>query len=164
MTEALTILFAGTALWFLITCTRRTACTTERITGGSHVLMGASMLAMVWGTSLPLWLQVAFFTAVTLWFAGLATVPHRPHGFRALHHAVMAAAMVWMVIAMSTGHPMHHRSTSVTVIVSVALACYFVLAAVPLIYTALTHRHHPLDAAGHAVMSIGTGVLLLGML
>jgi hypothetical protein len=115
---------------------------------------------MAWGTALPLWPQVAFFAAVTLWFAGLATVPHRPHGFRALHHALMAAAMVWMVCGMSV----NHAPVAVTLLVMTVLAWYFVLAAVPFVLGALLRRPRALDAASHAAMSLGTGVLLLGML
>jgi hypothetical protein len=156
---ALTTVFTGTALWFLVGCTRSTACTTERVNGGAHVVMGLAMVAMVWGAALPIWLQVAFFAAATIWFAGVATVPHRGQDFRALHHALMAAAMVWMVVTMSIGH---HAMTAAT-IVSVVFAWYFVLAALPFCYGVVRRRPRPLDAASHAAMSIGTGVLLLSM-
>jgi hypothetical protein len=154
---ALTVLFTGTALWFLVGCARPTACTSDRITCGSHVLMGVAMIGMIWGTALPVWLQAGYFATVTLWFAGLATIPHRSEGFRAMHHALMAAAMVWMVVTMSVGH------FTGTVIVSAVLAWYFVLATVPFGYGAIRRRPRALDAASHAAMSLGTGVLLLSM-
>jgi hypothetical protein len=156
---ALTIVFTATALWFLAGCARRTACTTERVNGGTHVAMGVAMVAMIWDTEVPIWLQVAFFGAATIWFAGLATVPHQARDFRALHHALMAAAMVWMGVAMSIGH---HAVAAATV-VSAVFAWYFVVAAVPFCYGVIRRRPGALDAASHAAMSLGTGVLLLSM-
>jgi hypothetical protein len=155
----LTIVFTATAVWFLVGCARRTACTTERVNGGTHVAMGVAMVAMIWDTEVPIWLQVAFFGAVTIWFAGLATVPHQAPDFRALHHALMAAAMVWMGVAMSIGH---HAAAAATV-VSGVFAWYFVVAAVPFCYGVIRRRPRALDAASHAAMSLGTGVLLLSM-
>jgi hypothetical protein len=158
MALALTFLFTGAALWFLIGCARPTACHADRITCGAHVVMGAAMVAMIWGTMLPTWLQVAYFAMATFWFAGLATVPHRPAAFRSTHHALMASAMVWMVVTMSIGH------ISGTAAVSAVLAGYFVLATVPFGYGAIRHKPRAMDAASHAAMSLGTGVLLLSML
>jgi hypothetical protein len=154
---ALTVLFSGTALWFLVGCARPRACTSDRLTRGSHVLMGVAMVAMIWGTDLPVWLQVAYFGAVTLWFAGLATLPDRTEGLRDTHHALMGAAMVWMVVTMSIGH-----RTALAVVTAV-MAWYFVAAAVPFGYVALRRRTRAMDAVGHAAMSVGMGVLLLGM-
>jgi hypothetical protein len=156
----LTVLFAATGAWFLAGCTRADR-TTDRISCGAHVVMGVAMIAMAWpwGMAVPMWPQVAFFATATLWFAGLATVPHRPHGFPALHNAMMAAAMVWMVGTMAMpGHGGHRF-----VIVTGALAWYFVLAAGPLLYNAVRKSPRAIDAAGHAAMSVGTGVLLLSM-
>ncbi|TCO55027.1 DUF5134 domain-containing protein [Actinocrispum wychmicini] len=154
---ALTVVFAAAATWFLVGCARPVACTSERITRGTHVLMGLTMIGMVWGTELPVWLQVTYFGAVTFWFAGLATVPHRSEGLPAMHHALMAAAMAWMVVTMSVGR------LSVITVVTAVLAWYFVVASLPFGYGALRRRLRPLDAAGHAAMSLGMGVLLLTM-
>lgn len=154
---ALTVVFTATAAWFLVGCARRTSCASDRVTRGMHVLMGVAMIGMVWGTELPLWLQVTYFGAVTFWFAGLATVPHRTEGLRSMHHALMAAAMAWMVVTMSV------HSLSATAVVTAVLAWYFVAAAVPFCYGALRRRHAVVDAASHAAMSLGMGVLLLGM-
>jgi hypothetical protein len=150
LTWTLTILFASTGLWALAGCARPATGAADRITCGAHAVMAITMIGMAWGAALPTWPQLLFYAVATLWFAGLATIPHRP-GFRAPHYAVMTAAMGWMVAAMSTGQ--RHD------IVSLVLAWYFVLAAVPLVYRAARR----LDAAGHAAMSVGTGVLLLAM-
>ncbi|GAB3895235.1 hypothetical protein GCM10029964_074830 [Kibdelosporangium lantanae] len=154
---ALTILFSGTALWFLVGCARPRACTSDRVTRASHVVMGVAMLGMIWGTELPVWLQVTYFGVVTLWFAGLATVPHREEGLRDTHHALMGAAMVWMVVTMSIGH------RAALAVVTAVMAWYFVAAAVPFGYAALRRRTRAMDAVGHAAMSVGMGVLLLSM-
>ncbi|MEV4320158.1 DUF5134 domain-containing protein [Actinocrispum sp. NPDC049592] len=155
----LTIVFTGTALWFLVGCARPRACTSERVTSVAHVVMGLAMVAMVWNTGLPAWLQVAFFASATVWFAGLATVPHQAPDFRSLHHALMAAAMVWMVVSMSLGH----HVVSAATVVSAVFAWYFLLAALPFFYGVVRRRPKALDAVSHAAMSLGAGVLLLGM-
>jgi len=119
--------------------------------------MGLAMVGMIWGTELPVWLQVTYFAVITFWFAGLATLPRRVDGLRDTHHALMGAAMVWMVVTMSVGNP-----ASLAVVTAV-LAWYFVAAAVPFGYGAVRRRTRPMDAVSHAAMSIGTGVLLLSM-
>lgn len=141
----LTGLFLAIASWFATGCARSAG--TERITSAGHALMGLAMAAMVWNVGLPIWLQVGVFTAMTVWFAGQATVPHRPHGFRTVHHAFMGVGMVWMISAMALpgGH-----------VIMVALAGYFLFAAVALL-------GRTIDAAAHAAMSAGTGLLLLAM-
>lgn len=141
----LTGLFLGTGVWFTIGCA--TAAGAERVTSGGHAVMSLAMVAMVWGVPLPLWLQVAVFTAITVWFAGLATVPDRRHGLRAVHHALMGASMAWMVCAMTV--PVGHQ-------VMVVFAWYFLIATIPLL-------GKQVDALGHAAMSAGTGLMLLAM-
>jgi Domain of unknown function (DUF5134) len=148
---ALTILFAATGLWSLAGCARPASGPADKITCATHAVMAVAMIGMAWGTALPIWLPVAFYGGATLWFAGLATIPRSP-GFQPTHYALMAAAMLWMVASMSTG--LHQD------VISLVFAWYFVFAAVPLMYRAVRR----LDGAGHAAMSIGTGVLLLAML
>nr|WP_157529228.1 DUF5134 domain-containing protein [Kibdelosporangium sp. MJ126-NF4]CEL22410.1 Probable integral membrane protein [Kibdelosporangium sp. MJ126-NF4]CTQ89265.1 Probable integral membrane protein [Kibdelosporangium sp. MJ126-NF4] len=144
-TWLLTALFAATGAWFAIGCARH--CGADRVSHGGHAVMSVAMIAMTLGWDLPVWLQVVVFTGITVWFAGLATVPHRPHGLRAVHHAFMGVGMVWMACAMSVpaGHP-----------IMLVFAVYFLVASVPLLGWSL-------DAGGHAIMSAATGILLLAM-
>lgn len=135
------ILFSGIGVWFLAQCARGTGWT-DRASSAAHAVMA---LTMAWGMGLPAWVQVAVFGPVTLWFAGLATVPYRPHGF-AVHHALMAAGMVVMACLMTL--PGHGSP-----VVLAVFGGYFLLA------TPLLVR----DSVGHAAMSLGAGVLMLEM-
>ena len=136
------ILFSAIGLWFFIRCVRQTGWT-DRVSSGAH---GVMALSMAWGMDLPAWWQLAVFGPVTLWFAGLATVPYRSRRF-AVHHAFMAAAMVVMACLMTMpGHGLP--------IVPALLGAYFLIAT-PVLVRA--------DSAGHAVMSLGAGVMLLEM-
>lgn len=101
----------------------------DRVCSLAHALMSAAMIAMAWqwGMSVPAWPQVVVFAVATAWFllltvrpparssAGSAPVAHAhgsgplPH----LHHAVMMACMVWMLVPMTmmpagpSGHAGH---------------------------------------------------------
>ncbi|MDJ0345744.1 DUF5134 domain-containing protein [Streptomyces sp. H10-C2] len=169
------------------------------MSAGLHALMGAAMSAMVWpwGVSVPVWLQAAVFGPATIWFLARAAdqrlrVSPRPIGLtalRRLHHALMAAAMLWMTTALSMpgtmpipesmsrsmsmsgsmamAMPESPRSPTVVAVVSVLLGGYFVLvglAWVPGAVAAHAPRRRVLDAAGHAAMSLGMGTLLLARL
>ena len=110
----LSVLFGGSGL-FLLAQTIRAREPRARVDDGTHVLMCVSMLAMTfpWGDSWPVMPQLIVFGLAALWFVGqLFVAPltggaHR-HGTGAvrlvalLYHAVMMAAMVWMVGLMST--------------------------------------------------------------
>ena len=113
----LTVLFGGSGL-FLLAQLIRAREVRARVDDGTHVLMCVSMLAMTypWGDHWPVAPQLIVFGLATLWFLAQLFVPpaaggHR-HGAGAarivalLYHAVMMAAMVWMVGLMPTlmGH------------------------------------------------------------
>ena len=64
-----------------------------------------------------------------------------------VHHGLMAGTMTWMIVAMPMGA------------IAVLLATYFLLAAVPWIYSA--GRRRSADALCHAAMSLATGFMML---
>jgi hypothetical protein len=83
----------------------------DRISAAFHVLMSAALLTMTWRSepAAAVWLQTALFGCAMSWF-GLAS-PDRGKRFRAgrlpgLHHALMAAAMIWMITTMPAVMPM----------------------------------------------------------
>jgi hypothetical protein len=141
------ILFAGIGVWFLARSVRLTG-TTDRVSSVAHGIMG---FGMAFGMQLPAWIQVAVFAPMTVWFAGLATVPHRPGGFAAVHHAFMSAGMVVMACVMSLpGHFGHH--------LLVVLGVYFLVATIPFLI-----RVTRADTLGHAAMTLGAAILFFGM-
>lgn len=110
----LTVLFGGSGL-FLLAQLIRAQEPRARVDDGTHVLMCVSMLAMTfpWGDNWPVLPQLIVFGLATLWFLGQLFAPaptggaHR-HGTGSVrlvamvYHAVMMAAMVWMVGLMPT--------------------------------------------------------------
>jgi hypothetical protein len=119
-----------------------------------------------------------------------------PASLPGAHHALMAGAMIWMLTAMpadmgmrpaGTGRTampamshhsmpamsqpamaaMSHQSMPVPVlVVSVLLAAYFALAAIPWLLRAIDPKGHVngTAAASHAAMSAGMAAMLLAML
>ena len=178
----------------------------ERVCLLAHVAMSAGMIAMSWqwGMAVPAWPQVILFAAATVWFLLLA-VRHTSGQHRSaarehrhetgtlarLHHAVMMACMVWMLIPMvtmsmsSSGHAGHGSSSmSMSLVmptpsptVNIVMAAALFVSAVAWGVTAATKR--PLanghsgqtlgvakrviigDTACHGGMSIGMGAMLL---
>ncbi|MFD4575391.1 DUF5134 domain-containing protein [Streptomyces sp. NPDC058417] len=110
----LSLLFAvpaGYGLWMLA---RPGTAWAERLDHVVHAAMGGLMLAMAWpwGMDLPAGPQIVLFAVGAAWF--VAAAPLRAEGagrggavVAALPHTVMAAAMAWMVWAMSAGDAMH---------------------------------------------------------
>jgi hypothetical protein len=146
------ILFAGIGLWFFARSVRLTG-TADRVSSVAHGIMG---FGMAFGMHLPAWIQVAVFAPMTVWFAGLATVPHRPDGFAAVHHAFMSAGMVVMACVMSLpGHLGHQLPAVLGVYV---LGVYFLVATIPFLIRVMRT-----DALGHAAMTFGAAVLFFGM-
>lgn len=110
--------------------------------------MGAAMVVMaLWGVRAGA-AQAAFFTAATLWFALL--VVGAAGKWANLHHALMAATMVWMTV----GHGPHHAGLRAVV------AAYCGLAAATWLVT--TRRaERPAAALGHALMTAAMAAMLL---
>jgi hypothetical protein len=84
---------------------------------GLHVVMGISMIAMLWSWSsvVPIMVYVTVFTAAMLWFVAEALFIAQPsasgpvvvghatrHPHDAWYHAMMMGSMVWMAVVMST--------------------------------------------------------------
>lgn len=120
-----TIAFAATAGWFLIRCVRpgalagsasvRVPTLTDRVSCFAHAMMGAAMIAMVWGggVGVPVVPQIAAFALAVTWFLVLAAVPRlapprsAPGSGRLsqVHHSLVMGAMVWMVVVMAGSMP-----------------------------------------------------------
>lgn len=118
-----------------------------------------------------------------IWF-GLAspggTARFRARSVPGLHHALMAGAMIWMITAMpaamrmmpagparSAMPAMSRPATPAAVpVVSILLAAYFALAAIPWFVRAIGpgRRVNDSAAASHAAMSAGMAAMLLAML
>ena len=152
-----------------------------------HILMAVALIAMTWRPepAVAVWLQAALLGSAVIWFA-LAR-PGAAGRFRAgrlagLHHALMAGGMIWMITAMSTSMPMAPARpargampaismsrpvmSAAVGVVSVLLAAYFAVAAIPWFARAVGPRRRVNDpaAAGHAAMSAGMAAMLLAML
>lgn len=100
--------FASCSLWL----TMDTRWHVPRVGYILHALMNLSMIAMLWpaGRHLAPLAQSVFFALSALWFVvlslapatGLNMLPDRDHPlWHNVYHAVMMAAMAWMLLAMS---------------------------------------------------------------
>ena len=165
----LTVLFTLTAVWCGFRAARPAGGWPDRLSSISHLAMSLLMIAMAWplGMSVPAGPQIALFAVATGWFLVLTAlrVPCG-HARRAriahTHHAVMSAAMVWMIATMpmlmmggsDSGGGHHHHSMgapssgvlaaaatpgppSGVVTISVLLAGFLVLSSVAWISTAV---------------------------
>lgn len=182
----LTAIFAVAGLGSLPVLRRAgTAPKGDRVSDVFHVLMGAALVAMTWRSepALALWLQTALFGCAVIWF-GLASVSAtaraRPTSLPGAHHALMAGAMIWMITAIPADMRMapagtaraampamsHPSMPAAVLAVSVLLAAYFALAAIPWFIRAIGPGRHVngTAAAGHAAMSAGMAAMLLAML
>jgi hypothetical protein len=126
----------------------------------AHALLGMAMVPMAW-PAVPGWLRLAAVAPAATWFLGQAAV--RRH-LADVHHAAMAACMVWMAAMPSTTamppmpgscHPGGGQVTG-------AAAGYFLLAAAPFLAAPLrTGKRGPvLGSLGHGAMSLGMAVML----
>jgi Domain of unknown function (DUF5134) len=108
----LTAIFAVAGLGSLLPRGRTTSASiADRISDAFHVLMSAALIAMTWRAepALLLWFQAALFAGAVVWF-GLARSSRitraRAPEVSGLHHAIMAAAMIWMLTVLSAATPM----------------------------------------------------------
>src|SRR5690242_9517414 len=115
------------------------------------------MVAMVW-PGVPGWLGLAVAIPAAAWFLGTAAVRRRPAD---VHHAVMAAAMVWMAV-MALGSAACRATPGP---VEGVAAGYFWLAAAP--FLAMPFRTAPVRTGGalfgslaNAAMSVAMALLL----
>ena len=133
-----------------------TARTAALVSEVFHALMCAVLIAMTWRSEpiAPAWFLTALFGCAVIWF-GLAG-PGGVAGFRTrrlpgLHHALMAGAMIWMITAMPAAMRMGPAgparsampamsppaAPAAVLAVTVLLAAYFALAAVPWLVCAI---------------------------
>jgi hypothetical protein len=173
----LTVAFACSAGSFLHAA-RTSAGAAERISRLLHAVMCLVMITMTWpwGARAPHGPQVAVLSASLVWFVASAV---RARGMmlavKAAHHTLMAAVMAWMVVMPVPAMPRMDGANTAMGRMSgpapgaVTLAAYCLLAAVVRLAEAGTATgSEPLvrrlsTATGHAVMSLGTGVLALAM-
>jgi hypothetical protein len=185
-----TTAFACSGGWFLYQCAHSGAVVADRISMFLHALMCLAMIPMLWpwGARVPHEPQVVVLGSSVVWFAVLAAGGRRVIlAIKDVHHALMAALMVWMVVmpmptqsdrsAPGTGGQagMGHRNGPAPA--AVTLAAYCLVATVIWIVEAGTTTgtaastaagterpgHRLPAAAGHAAMSLGAGVLTLAM-
>jgi Domain of unknown function (DUF5134) len=162
-----------------------TARAAARVSEVFHALMCAVLIAMTWRSEpiAPAWFLTALFGCAVIWF-GLAgpggVASWRTRRLPGLHHALMAGAMIWMITAMPAVMRMgsagpargampampRPAGPAAVLAVSVLLAAYFALAAVPWLVCAIGpgRRVTGRAAAGHAAMSAGMAAMLLAML
>jgi hypothetical protein len=106
-----TVLFGFTAVYCAWRVTRPVS-VPVRGTYAAHLLMSVAMIVMAWpgGVGLLAWPQLVLFGAAAVWFTVLALSFGRAWALGAHHalhgrlvywyHAVMMAAMVWMLVVM----------------------------------------------------------------
>jgi hypothetical protein len=144
----------------------------DRGGAGFCLVMCVALLAMIWWAepAAVTWLQVAGFGAAAFWFAlanGRGRSPLRGRGplrgptLTGSHHALMAAAMIWMLTALSG------MTRPVPVLaVSAVLTAGCAAASIPWLVRAAgagPGRRDP-AAAGQAAMSAGMAAMLIVML
>lgn len=99
----LTVAFAAAGAFCLYRCVRQGPAA-HRVSDVLHVAMCAGMIAMAWpaGMNLARVPQILLFSAAAVWFVGLLVFDVRGHHGRLSlgYHAVMLAAMAWMVLVM----------------------------------------------------------------
>ena len=164
-----TAIFTAAGAWLLL---RRPSSVADWIGRGAHVLMSAAMIAMTWpwGMSVPALPQEIVFGLAALWFLAGAVVPALRHCTPAaqVHHALMMAAMVWMLAAMPLlmgGHHQHAASNPLVVTANLVLGGYLVLSAVPWASSAFAAEDRALrrESASHGAMSVGMGAMFIAM-
>jgi hypothetical protein len=154
----------------------------ERVAVALCPVLCAALIAMTWRSEPPaaaVWVQVTVFGCTALWFvrATAAASPARPRSLADMHHALMAASMIWMLTAIPatrsggpTGSAMPTMPTAAVAtpvrVVSVLIAVYFGLAAVPWLGRGIGLGPRARDpmAASQGVMSAGMAAMIFAML
>ena len=185
-TWLLTVVFAASGLGSLpVRRPPGPARAADRVSAIFHVVTSVALIAMAWRSepTLAVWLQTALFGSAVIWFAlgrSGGTARRRVRWLPGFHHALMSAAMIWMITALPTAMPMapaaparsgmpamsHPAGSAAVLVISVLLAAYFALAAIPWFARAKGPGRRPNDraAASHAAMSAGMAGMLLTLL
>jgi uncharacterized protein DUF5134 len=190
---ALTVAFVVSGGYCLRRCGSRQSRPIHRLNDVTHVLMSVEMIAMAWAVAVPdpLGIQLVVFGVAAVWFALQATgvplrraalipldgraaiTPNRAdasgHGIpsrtQCVHHAVLLAAMIWMVVAIRRDATEMSRPSTV---VAGLLGAYCLLAALAWIIAvwwpgAGTARGRGRIAMSHVGMTTAMGVMLIAM-
>lgn len=150
------------------------------------VLMCAAMIVMAWRTEpvIATWAQVAGFGGAALWFVLAGCTCSARFGRPVptdVHHALMAAAMIWMLTVLSGGTQMRSamlghgamagmsgaaRMPFPVLAVTGLGAAYCAIASIPWLARAVGPGPRLTDpaAAGQAMMSVGMAAMLIAML
>ncbi|HYK32362.1 MAG TPA: DUF5134 domain-containing protein [Streptosporangiaceae bacterium] len=150
------------------------------------VAMCAAMIVMAWRAEpgIATWVQVAGFGCAALWFVLAGRTGAGRLGRPApddMHHALMAAAMIWMLTVLSGGTQMrsamlgHGAMAGMSGVASLPFpvlavtglgAAYCVIASIPWLGRAVGPGPRVTDpaAAGQAMMSVGMAAMLIAML
>ena len=127
------------------------------------VLMCSAMIVMVWRIepAVVTWVQVAGFGGAALWFVLARRIGSGRFGRPVpadVHHALMAAAMIWMLTALSAGTQMRSTMPGHSEMAGMS-------AAIPWLGRAVGPgaRVTDLAAAGQAMMSAGMAAMLIAM-
>ncbi|RJQ79688.1 DUF5134 domain-containing protein [Pseudonocardiaceae bacterium YIM PH 21723] len=163
-----------------------------RLSQIAHLLMSASMIAMLWpwGGNIPAWPQAALFAIAGGYFLACALRPMQTEPgstLDRLHQTVSLWAMAWMLVVMPMAYTADpggsftvahsHHSADRTVIamplnpdikqaimmITIVLACYFILSTTHLLVTALGHRSKA-AAASHGLMNVAMVAMLVMMI
>ena len=174
----------GTGIWAGI---RRPAAgpasLASRAAASFCVVMCAALIAMTWlsESAAVAWVQVAGFGCAAVRF-GLASggTSGQRLALPALHHAMMAVAMIWMLAAVAGVIPMRSAATGNSamatmpaaplpipvLVISGLAAAYCAAACIPWLVRAIGPglRVANTAAAGQAAMSAGMAVMLIAMM
>jgi hypothetical protein len=184
-----TIAFAVTGVFCVFRCLQGGPAH-SRVSDVLHVLMCAGMIVMAWpaGMDFARVPQLVLFTAAAVWFVGMLVFGVGGHGRWSLaHHALMMAAMAWMLLVMPAamagmtmdgmaaggehaGHDMGGATMSMNapghvVIVAVVFAVVFLVAGIAWLARAFdtgrgdaTMRMPTAGLAADGVMSLGMAI------
>lgn len=145
-----------------------------------HLVMAVAMVAMAWpwGSAMPVAPQVVVFGAAVVWFTGVGVaqvagrLPRRMVGGHApwhqFAHAVMMAAMVWMLVVMAAvpsaadgGHG-HASMGTAAVLTGVGATAGLVVATVVLAVDAAQRGPHQLAGRGGTRVEAIAGAWMSG--
>jgi hypothetical protein len=148
------------------------------------VLMCGAMIVMAWRAepAIATWVQVAGFGCAALWFVLVRRIGSGRFGSPGpanVHHALMAAAMIWMLTALSGGiqmrstMPGHGAMPAMSaaslpfpvLAITGLVAAYCAVASILWLGRALGSGPRVTDpaAVGQAIMSVGMGAMLIAM-
>jgi len=172
-----TVAFAAIGAYYVARLLRAPG--SERVSNAAHLAMCAAMILMVWpwGMDVPALPQQVVFGLATVWFLVLAVraTPAGHLGWRVAHgqHAILMAAMVWMLATMPASMAGHGSSMNMPgmnmpmsgsgmptyqIVITVAVGIYCLASALGFVA-----RRTSANVVCQGAMSAGMGALLFVM-